>query len=246
MKAVLLAAGFGTRLRPITDTIPKCLVPINDQPLLGIWLQILSNSTHISEIFINTHYLHEQVDDYLRQHWSHLTNLTCWYEPELLGTAGTLISHSAELEDDDVLVIHADNLSVFDLNEFINSFTKRPSHCDMSMMLFATDTPSSCGIVELDGETVIAMHEKVANPPGNLANGAVYILSASILKWLADNRFTDISTEVIPRLLGKISAWTNHTYHRDIGNPESYAAAQTESKMWLDNILQWNNNCQYN
>ncbi|MBR9791087.1 MAG: nucleotidyltransferase family protein [Gammaproteobacteria bacterium] len=237
MKAVLLAAGFGTRLKPLTDKVPKCLVPINGQPLLGIWLQMLSSSPQITEIFINTHYLHEQVDDYLSQHWSHLSNLTCWYEPELLGTAGTLINHSAALEDDDVLVIHADNLSFFDLDAFINSFTRRPSHCDMSMMLFATDTPSSCGIVELNGETVIAMHEKVAHPPGNLANGAVYILSAGTLKWLADTRFTDISTEVIPHLLGKISAWTNTTYHRDIGNPQSYAAAQTESRMWLENSL---------
>ncbi|GGF52429.1 nucleotidyltransferase family protein [Alteromonas lipolytica] len=233
MKAVLLAAGFGTRLKPLTDTVPKCLVPINGQPLLGFWLDMLSNSPEITEIFINTHYLHQQVEDYLKTEWSHVTNITCWYEPELLGTAGTLINHSAELEGDDVLVIHADNLSFFDLAAFINSFRMRPPHCEMSMMLFATDNPSSCGIVELNDETVVAMHEKVANPPGNLANGAVYILSATTQKWLAATDFSDISTEVIPRLLGKICAWTNTTYHRDIGNPQSYAAAQTESMQFL-------------
>jgi len=61
MKAFLLAAGYGTRLKPITDTMPKCLVPIHNQPLLNWWIKLLRKH-HISEVLINTHYLREEVN----------------------------------------------------------------------------------------------------------------------------------------------------------------------------------------
>lgn len=230
MQAVLLAAGLGTRLRPITNTLPKCMVPINGQPLLDIWLQQLTHSALISDIFVNTHYFSDVVAAFLNDKWSAFPQVKNWYEPELLGTAGTLKHNAAELHCEDVVVIHADNLSVFNLDAFIEAHLKRPEGCEMTMMVFETDTPSSCGIVELQGNTVIAMHEKVANPPGNLANGAVYIMSQAVLRWIVENEANDISTQVIPAMLGKIQAWTNPTYHRDIGTPESYALAQLECK----------------
>jgi len=65
MRALLLAAGLGTRLRPLTDTVPKCLVPIKGQPLLGIWLDRLSKAG-IGPFLINTHYLAEQVADFIK------------------------------------------------------------------------------------------------------------------------------------------------------------------------------------
>ena len=64
MRAILLAAGLGTRLRPITDTIPKCLVPINGKPLIDYWLEQLTKAG-IEKFLINTHYLHEQVESYI-------------------------------------------------------------------------------------------------------------------------------------------------------------------------------------
>lgn len=229
MKAVLLAAGMGTRLRPITNRVPKCLVPINGTPLLDIWLAALTACPAIESIYINTHYLHQQVERHLLDHWSQLDHLTCWYEPELLGTAGTLKEHAEVLHDNDVLVIHADNLSVFPLDEFIAAHRHRPAHCAITMMLFETDAPSSCGIVELDNNnTVTAMHEKVANPPGKLANAAVYICSAEIIRTIESASMTDFSTEVIPRYLGKIQGWINSGYHRDIGTPESLARANLD------------------
>ena len=66
MKAILLAAGLGTRLKPLTNTIPKCLVPISGRPLLSYWLEKLAN-LGINEILINVHYLAEQVENYISQ-----------------------------------------------------------------------------------------------------------------------------------------------------------------------------------
>ena len=93
------------------------------------------------------------------------------------------------------------------------------------MMTFQTDTPSTCGIVELDDRgVVIGFHEKVANPPGNLANGAVYVLSAELLERMgADLRnVVDFSTEVLNRLVGRIYSYKTFEVFLDVGTPETY------------------------
>ena len=91
MRALLLAAGLGTRLRPITDTIPKCLVPINGAPLLQIWLERLTEAG-IGPFLINTHYLEEQVKTFLEES-AFLERAKLIHENYLLGTAGTLIEN---------------------------------------------------------------------------------------------------------------------------------------------------------
>ena len=102
------------------------------------------------------------------------------------------------------------------------------------MMTFSTSNPDSCGIVELDKDgTVTAFHEKVPNPPGNLANGAVYILAPSVMNFLAGLGKTviDFSTEVLPHYMGRINTFQNDIYHRDIGSPESLKAAQSDYQL---------------
>ena len=229
MKVVLLAAGLGTRLRPITDTVPKCLVPIHGKPLLDFWIEKFVHRDDVSDIYINLHYLHEKVSQHLTANWQHAPKIKTWYEPELLGTGGTVCAHAEELAGDTVILVHADNLSVFDTDAYIKAFTQRPANVAMTMMLFHTDTPQSCGIIEHDENGIVLnMHEKVANPPGNLANGAVYIMAPEVIDTITSNQFSDISTEVIPHLMGQINTWVNTCYHRDIGTPESYATAQED------------------
>ena len=74
MNALLLAAGLGKRLRPITDETPKCLVPILNKPLLKFWLNLLEKSEKIENIFINTHYLANQVEDFIKKYKSKKKN----------------------------------------------------------------------------------------------------------------------------------------------------------------------------
>jgi mannose-1-phosphate guanylyltransferase len=102
----------------------------------------------------------------------------------------------------------------------------------MTMMTFRTQTPSSCGIVELDQHGVVAgFHEKVSNPPGNLANGAIYLLSAELMQWLRTLTPSpkDFSTEIIGRLMGRIYTYETDAVFLDVGTPQSYALANNTS-----------------
>ena len=229
MKALLLSAGLGTRLRPITDAVPKCLVPINGKPLLEYWLENLSK-VGIDEFLVNTSYLHKQVEKFVNNS-KFKDKITLVYEDELLNTGGTILENKEFFKDDEFMLIHADNLSFCDFGEFINSHKKRPKNCEITMMLFNSDNPSSCGIVELDENDVVQkFHEKVKNPPSTLANGAVYICEPTIVTFLESlgKEDIDFSNDVLPAYMGKINTFLNDVYHRDIGTIESYAKAQIE------------------
>lgn len=232
MKAVLLAAGLGTRLRPLTDCLPKCLVPIGGRPLLDHWLDRLLASRGgglIEEIWINTHHLPDQVAQHMSQSpWRH--RLRRWHEPELLGTGGTVHALASELRGSPFLVAHADNFTVFDPVAFWQSHQTRTASSVLTMMTFETDSPQNCGIVEVREGLVRAFHEKVPKPPSRLANAAVYWCEQTVLDELAmlPGPTRDISTELIPKMLGRMSVFHNTAYHRDIGTPESLVRAQQD------------------
>jgi mannose-1-phosphate guanylyltransferase len=230
MRALLLAAGLGTRLRPITNTIPKCLVLIRGKPLLGYWLDLLLGSGDIERVLVNLHYFPEAVREFLvSSRWREQIDLV--YEETLLGTGGTVLANAGYFSRKPFMVIHVDNLSQFDVRSFIDCHAKRPMGCAITMMTFVTDQPQNCGIVELDAKGVVkAFHEKVADPPGSLANGAVYIFDAEVVDFSRSlcKRVIDISTEVLPKFIGRIFTFLNDSYHRDIGTPASLQAAERE------------------
>jgi mannose-1-phosphate guanylyltransferase len=231
MRALLLAAGRGERLRPITDTVPKCLVQIDGRPLLDNWFDLLFG-TGIERVLVNTHWLAGQVERHVAgSRWRSQIDLV--HEESLLGTGGTALANKEWLQGQPFLLAHADNLTDFDVAGLLHAHkTRRPGHL-ITMLGFRTDDPSSCGILELDAEsTVVAFHEKVKNPPGNLANGAVYVFEPSIIDMIAGMGKTvvDLSTEVIPRFLGRIRCVETDGYHRDIGNQESLRRANSDFK----------------
>lgn len=225
----MLSAGLGTRLRPLTESIPKCLVPIKGKPLMEYWLDMLCKEETIP-VMVNLHYLSREVEAYIATS-PHRKNITTVYEKRLLGTGGTLLRNRDFFDGEPVFMAHGDNLSRFDLKAFIRAHDVRPGHCEMTMMTFETDTPQSCGIVELDNDNVVCgFHEKVRNPPGNLANGAVYILEPPVLDFLErlGKEVIDFSTEVLPHYTGRINTFHNGRYHRDIGTMESYLRAEND------------------
>ena len=149
IKTLLLAAGFGTRLRPLTLKTPKCLIKINGVPLLGYWLKKLDN-LGCNEVLINTHYLNNQVEEYLSKSKFDNMKVSTFYEESLLGTAGTLLENLNFFQDSLGLLIHADNFTDDKLDDFISVHRSKPEDCLLTMLTFKTDNPSNCGIVEKD------------------------------------------------------------------------------------------------
>jgi mannose-1-phosphate guanylyltransferase len=222
--ALLLAAGFGTRLRPLTDTTPKCLVPIHGRPLLEIWLDRLTQAG-IGPFLLNTHYLADRVRAFIDAS-PYRAQVTLVHEPQLLGTAGTLAANLSFFKGGDGLLAHADNYCTADFAGFLRAHSRRPAGCLMTMMTFRAADPSSCGIVGLDRRGVVTrFEEKVVAPSGNLANGAVYVLSAELLSLFGGELagVTDFSTQVLPRLIGRIYTYETDGILADVGTPEAYA-----------------------
>jgi mannose-1-phosphate guanylyltransferase len=229
MRAVLLAAGLGMRLRPLTEHVPKCLVPILGRPLLDYWFDLLFPAG-IERVLVNTGWLADQVIAHVsRSPWRDRVVLT--HEDALLGTGGTLLANRDFIGAGPVLVAHADNLTDFDPDQLLRAHAARPPHCAITMLAFRTDAPRTCGILELDGQSVVqAFHEKVEDPPGNLANAAVYVFEPEVITLAAGfgRPFVDLSTEVIPRFIGRILSVEHGGYHRDIGSLESLARAHAD------------------
>jgi mannose-1-phosphate guanylyltransferase len=229
MRALLLAGGLGTRLRPLTDHTPKCLVDIGGRPLLDYWLAMLFQSG-FERVLINTHWLADQVIAHVSSSpWR--DNIELVHEETLLGTGGTILKNENFFENRDFFVAHADNLALFDLPSFLKAHQKRPTSCSMTMLAFETDDPRSCGILECDPSGIVQkFHEKVENPPGNLANAAIYQFTPALFDDLkALNRpVIDLSTEIIPKLVGHIFCVPTSGYIRDIGSYERLDIARRD------------------
>ena len=231
IKALLLAAGLGTRLQPITNSTPKCLVEVGGGPILYRWLKNVDN-LNCSEIIINTHHLSSKVQNYLSTVDDINAKICICHEQKLRGTAGTLIDNSESFSNTTGIMVHVDNMTDVDLKKLVAAHERRPKKCILTMLTFETDNPSSCGIVEIDKDNVVtAFHEKVSSPPGNRANGAVYVFEPSLFKEIGDMGpgITDFSREVLPNLIGRIYTWHTQQPYIDIGTPLNLNKAR---KLW--------------
>lgn len=234
MKAILLAAGKGTRLKPYTDRHPKCLIPIHGVPLLKIWIDLLSGHG-VTEILINTHHHAEQVVQYLER-IRPITPISfkTVFEPQLLGSAGTLWQNRCFVDDqEDFLIAYADNLTNLNWTRMLNFHHRmKPLGGVMTMGLIKAPDPSACGIVSLDSSNkIIKFVEKPEIPESNLANGGVYIAGKRVFDFLLEmdrdqKTVLDIGHHLLPLMVGKMYGFDiTPDYLRDIGTPESYKEA---------------------
>jgi mannose-1-phosphate guanylyltransferase len=234
MKAFLLAAGKGSRLKPYTDRHPKCLIPIHGTPLLKIWIDLFERFG-ITDILINTHHHADQVEAFVRNARNQTPlGLHTVHEAELKGSAGTLWENRWFVEDqDDFVIAYADNLTNLNLDNMIDFHRNIGSMGGvLTMGLIHAPNPSACGIVSLDcDDRIITFVEKPTNPQSDLANCGVYIAAAAIYDYFAEqtaDRGTvfDIAHHLLPRLTGKMFGYPiEPAYLKDIGTPQSYREA---------------------
>ncbi|MGO8894215.1 MAG: NDP-sugar synthase [Streptosporangiaceae bacterium] len=231
MKAFLLAAGVGSRLRPITDTTPKCMVAIGGQPLLDIWLDAFDRAG-VEEVLVNLHHLPDVVRNHLEARAGSLQPpaVRTVFEPELLGSAGTLAANRAWVGGEEMfLACYADNLTDFDLRSLAE--THRAHGAIATLTVFHSGRPSAGGVVELDAAgTVVGFTEKPSQPVSDLVNAGMYAFHPRVLDEIGDPPPRDIGYDLLPRLVGRAKAMPVEGYFRDVGTVDAYQRAQQD---WL-------------
>jgi mannose-1-phosphate guanylyltransferase len=233
MKAVLLAAGLGTRLRPLTDTTPKCLVPIGGRTMLDIWLDALAD-LGVDEVLVNTHHLCEQVAIHMAGRDGG-PPVRLLHENTLRGSAGTLRAARGLLDGDPwFLAVNADNLTDYDLAALVAAHSRGGAMATLTA--FHAPRPSACGILEVDDDGyMVGFEEKPARPYGDLANAGMYAFSREVLDLIHGREPVDIGTHVLPRLVGRARViGIGAAYLRDIGTPEALAEARIT---WRERVL---------
>jgi mannose-1-phosphate guanylyltransferase len=226
VKAFLLAAGLGTRLRPITDSTPKCLLPVGGRPLLDIWLDALARAG-VNEVLLNAHHLADQVQAYLTARVG-APAMQLVVEQELLGSAGTLRANRDFVRGEDMfLVINADNLTDFDLRVLIDAH--RAGDAVATLSLFRAPDPTQVGVVEVNAGIVVGFEEKPAHPRGDLANAGMYAFAPAVIDQITGPDPRDIGFHLLPKLIGRARAVAlNGSYFIDIGTPEALRRARDD------------------
>lgn len=224
MKAFLMAAGLGTRLKPLTDSIPKCLLPIREEPLLGLWLD-LCRLHGISDVLVNTHAHSRAVTQYLSKN-SRGLNIRITEEKDLLGSAGTLFANRDWVKDEsEFWILYADVLTNANLSQMLHFHRKSKQVATLGV--YEVSNPTQCGIVSFDAAGIVRdFVEKPDRPNGNLAFSGLLMASSAIFKYVPHTVPADIGFHVLPRLIGKMAAFPIADYVLDIGSPQKYASAQ--------------------
>jgi mannose-1-phosphate guanylyltransferase len=227
-KVLLLAGGLGSRLKPLTDVTPKCLIEIAGRPMLDYWFDRFAPA-QLFDVRINNHHLPLQVRDYIaNRNDQGAFRVSEAYEPVLLGSAGTVHANRDFVAADDLCVIvYADNLSDVDLAGLVHFHL---SHDDpFTMLLFHTPYPTKCGIATMDDASRITdFVEKPEHPTSDLANGGIYVLDGKAYHEIADMNAFDLGFDVLPKFVGRMRGWIWDGYHRDIGTHESLAQAKAD------------------
>ena len=224
MKAFLLAAGLGTRLRPLTNNTPKCLLPINNETLLSFWFKLFDRHG-ITEVLINSHYLPEQVDHYFSEnHFSQKVKIC--YEPKLLGSAGTVRQNYDFIKDaDEYFICYADNLTNANLTAMLKFHRERSPV--LTCALFTPTNLRDCGVVAIDEHgLVVGFEEKPAIPKSKWANAGIFIASPELIRYIPEKTPCDFGYDVMPQLVNHSYGFVLNNFLMDIGTIESYYKAQ--------------------
>jgi NDP-sugar pyrophosphorylase family protein len=236
VKAFILAAGLGTRLRALGLDLPKVMVPIGGQPLLQHHFEWFRQQG-VTEFILNLHYLPEKITDFFGDGRRFGVKITYSPEPELLGTAGGVKKMEAALRDGPFLVIYGDNLIRIELAPFIEFHRQRRAVATVA--LFESAEPWTGGVLDTDSTgKVLRFREKPDRKEisTNLINSGIYLLEPAVLDAIPAGLFCDFGKDVFPKLLAAgtpLYAMKPKAYIHDIGTPARLAQAQRDFKNGL-------------
>jgi mannose-1-phosphate guanylyltransferase len=224
MKAMILAAGFGTRLRPLTDKKPKALMPIANKPLIARVIAYLK-SHGVNQIIVNAHHHSQQVVDYLNRGRPFELDLEVRVEPEILGTGGGIKNTEDFWDDDAFVVINTDILTDIDLADAYKYHKKSGT-----LVTLVLHDCAPYNQIQIDGNRHVVGIDSACGPE-RLAFTGIHILNRELLSYLPETGYSDIidsyrkfiqSGEPIGAFLSEGHYW------RDVGSVESYRDTNRE------------------
>lgn len=230
MKGMILAAGMGTRLRPLTNNLPKIMLPIDGRPLIDYVIRLFTENG-IDEVAINLYHRPDVVVEHLGDGRRFGVRVTYSFEEKPLGTAGGL-GKLRHFFTETFVAINGDMLSSMDISAQVKFHRARKATATIA--LFEVADPTARGVVELDGHQRIRRF--VEKPPAdqvfsNLVNAGVYVIEPEVLDSIPDDTFADLGTDIFPLLLreGKVLfGYPSREYLLDIGTLASYKQAEDD------------------
>lgn len=231
MNAFIHASGHGTRLKPYTDSIPKCLLPVGHRPLLDYWVEQLAKLP--VETIAVTASNHAPLFDSYALNRNTLSSegapsIIVLHEDRPLGSAGSIAKHREYgRTSKEFICVYGDNLCQANLKNMLE--VHRQGGRALTMACFTSSAPETGGVVEMDRTgNVIAFTEKPKVPASNLVNAGIYIFDQKLFLEIADRHTVDWSLDVIPELVaqGRVKGWLCDGAYLDIGTPASFKEAQ--------------------
>ncbi len=197
MKALILAAGKGTRLGELTREMPKVMIDVSGKPCLQYNIELLKKYG-ITDIAINTHVFPEKIKEYFGDGSKFGVKIKYSYEPIILGTSGAL-NNFRDFFDDTFVVIYGDVIHQTDISEMINLHKQKNAFATLAL---DERDPTGKGLVLFDENfKILKFVEKPEEKiPNSLINSGIYILEPEILKEIPEG-FSDFGKDIFPKLL---------------------------------------------
>jgi len=226
LKALVLAGGFGTRLRPLSCSRPKPLFPVANKPIIDYTLQSLAQAG-VDTVIVSVHYMADKIADYLGPS-KYGVDIIVSREQRPLGKGGGVKNAEKLLGDEPFAVINGDIITDIDLRRLV-AFHEEKSGL-ATIALHWVEDPGRYGSVELDDEERITRFVEKPGPgqaPSNLINAGIYVLEPGVLDYMPPGRRFDTEEEVFPVLAreGKLFGFEAHGYWSDVGVPAEYLNA---------------------
>jgi mannose-1-phosphate guanylyltransferase len=230
MQAVALIGGKGTRLRPITQTVPKSMVPLRNKPYIQYMVDTME-AAKLEGVVFSMGYLPRPIQRYFEDRDLNGFSLDYVVEERPLGTAGGIKNAEEYLDEGPFVATNGDVLTGINLMEVIEAHLE--SDALATVTLTSVDDPTAYGLVEVDHRLRV---KRFVEKPGSdevrtsLINAGIYVLEHQVLNMIPKGREVSIEREIFPQLqdMGRLSAFVSSAYWRDIGTPRSYLAASND------------------
>lgn len=224
MQAVIMAGGYGTRLRPLTNVIPKPMVPIIDKPIIEYIVKHLKKYG-FDNIIITLGYKPQDIMSYLGDGSRYDVKITYSIEDEPLGTCGS-VKAVYDMLDSTFLVISGDSFTNINLFEVAKFHATHPKA--ITMVVKHLDDVKGFGVVDFDADgDILSFVEKPEHSDGKFVNTGIYMIEKRIMKGVPQGKF-DFSRDLFPAVLPQMKAYVMNEYWSDIGTLSSYYLTNNE------------------